>query len=50
MLVKKQERRSSSNELINIIKIIEGMKEEIKITINVTYKANKLIELISIIL
>jgi hypothetical protein len=36
MLVKKQEKRSSSNELMNILQRIIEMKENFEITINVT--------------
>jgi len=36
MLVKKQEKRSSSNELMNILQEIIEMKENFEITINVT--------------
>ena len=44
MLVKKKEKRSCSNELIDIIQKIEGKKADFEITINVTYKAYTLIE------
>ena len=36
MLVKKQEKRSSSNKLIDILQEIIEMKENFEITINVT--------------
>ena len=41
MLVKKQENRSSSNDLMKSMQRIIEMKENIEITINVTYNQLK---------